>query len=177
MSNCSSCGAPTNPTDINCPSCGQPQAAQGGQGGQPYGGQPYANQPYGGQPYPGQPYPGQPYPGQPFYDPYQSPLSKTVALLLCWYLGALGVHRFYAGKILTGVIMFLTGGAFGIWIIVDFILICLNQFTDAEGRLVNKPCNLLVVILAIALPTILFVILIFIFVGYYFAAVNPRLGV
>jgi TM2 domain-containing membrane protein YozV len=85
-------------------------------------------------------------------------------LLLCFYLGGLGVHRFYAGKIGTGVLMLLTSGGFGIWLIIDFILICLNRFTDSEGQLINKPCNLLLVLLAIALPAILILFLVVFFV-------------
>lgn len=36
--------------------------------------------------------------------PAQSPKSKTVAGLLCFFLGYLGIHRFYAGKIGTGIL-------------------------------------------------------------------------
>ena len=54
-------------------------------------------------------------------------------ILLCFFLGALGVHRFYVGKIGTGVLMLLTVGGFGIWTIVDFILIVVGRFEDADG--------------------------------------------
>jgi hypothetical protein len=53
--------------------------------------------------------------------------------------------------------MFLTAGAFGIWTIIDFILICSNRFTDFYERPIDKPCNLLVVILAIGFPMFLIV--------------------
>jgi TM2 domain-containing membrane protein YozV len=65
--------------------------------------------------------------------------SKTVAALLCFFLGSLGVHRFYLGKIGTGIlqiillvlgsILLIFGiGAFlygilGLWVLIDFILI------------------------------------------------------
>ena len=44
----------------------------------------------------------------------QSPKSRLVALLLCIFLGGLGIHRFYVGKTGTGILMILTGGGCGI---------------------------------------------------------------
>ncbi len=61
-----------------------------------------------------------------------------VALLLCIFLGAFGIHRFYVGKTGTGILMILTAGGFGIWIIVDVILIATNAFTDINGLKLNK---------------------------------------
>lgn len=63
-----------------------------------------------------------------------SPKSAVTALLLCLFLGALGIHRFYVGKIGTGILMLLTGGGFGIWTLVDLIVIASCDFTDREGR-------------------------------------------
>jgi len=62
------------------------------------------------------------------------PKSKTTAALLCFFLGALGVHRFYTGKIGTGVIQLLTLGGFGIWAIIDFVMILTGSFLDANGK-------------------------------------------
>lgn len=56
------------------------------------------------------------------------------AILLCFFLGALGAHRFYVGKIGTGILMLLTLGGFGIWAIIDFVMIVIGSFTDKEGN-------------------------------------------
>ncbi len=56
------------------------------------------------------------------------------AILLCFFLGALGVHRFYVGKIGTGLLQLLTLGGLGIWALVDFIMIVTGNFTDKQGR-------------------------------------------
>ncbi len=56
------------------------------------------------------------------------------ALLLCFFLGSFGIHRFYVGKIGTGFLMLLTFGGFGIWTIIDFVMIAVGNFKDAEGR-------------------------------------------
>jgi len=66
-----------------------------------------------------------------------SPRSRLVALLLCFFFGVFGIHRFYAGKIGTGVVQLLTLGGLGIWACVDFILIILGEFTDKEGRKIS----------------------------------------
>lgn len=67
-----------------------------------------------------------------------SPKSRMAALLLCFFLGYLGLHRFYVGKYFTGAIQLITVGGFGIWYIVDLIFIVLGGFTDSDGkRLVN----------------------------------------
>jgi len=60
--------------------------------------------------------------------------SNTVALLLCFFIGFLGAHRFYVGKIGTGILMLVTLGAFGVWALIDMIIIILQKFTDSEGN-------------------------------------------
>lgn len=59
------------------------------------------------------------------------------ALLLCFFLGFLGVHRFYVGKVGTGILMLLTLGGMGIWTIIDFVMIAVGSFRDKEGRTIK----------------------------------------
>ena len=86
------------------------------------------------QPYP-QPYPQAAYPQAYGYGPvgYVSPSSRTVAAVLAFFFGVLGVHRFYVGKAGTGVLQLLTVGGLGIWALIDFILILVGGFRDKNG--------------------------------------------
>jgi TM2 domain-containing membrane protein YozV/RNA polymerase subunit RPABC4/transcription elongation factor Spt4 len=59
-------------------------------------------------------------------------------LLLCFFLGFLGVHRFYTGHTAIGVVQLLTLGGCGIWTLVDFIIIIVGNFKDAKGNLLVK---------------------------------------
>lgn len=64
-----------------------------------------------------------------------SPNSRLVALLLCFFLGGLGIHRFYVGKVGTGVAMIFTLGGLGIWALIDLIMIAVGSFRDKSNRL------------------------------------------
>ena len=61
-----------------------------------------------------------------------------VTLLLAIFLGYLGIHRFYSGHFLIGIIQLLTGGGCGIWYIIDIILIVTNQYKDSNGNYLAK---------------------------------------
>ncbi len=58
-------------------------------------------------------------------------------ILLCFFLGGFGVHRFYVGKVGTGILMLLTLGGLGIWTLVDFVMIVVGSFRDSQGRLIK----------------------------------------
>jgi TM2 domain-containing membrane protein YozV len=57
----------------------------------------------------------------------------VATILLCFLLGTFGAHRFYAGKIGTGILMLITMGGLGIWTLVDLILIACCVFKDRNG--------------------------------------------
>jgi len=57
-----------------------------------------------------------------------------VTLLLCFFLGEFGAHRFYTGHIGIGIVQFLTAGGCGIWWLVDLIMIIVGSYKDANGN-------------------------------------------
>jgi TM2 domain-containing membrane protein YozV len=57
-----------------------------------------------------------------------------VAVLLCLFLGLLGVHRFYLGKIKTGLLMLFTFGGIGIWTTIDFVFLFAGLGKDKNGK-------------------------------------------
>jgi TM2 domain-containing membrane protein YozV len=70
--------------------------------------------------------------------------SRLVAFLLAFFLGLLGVHRFYVGKIGTGVVQLVLSVSFvglivsSVWLVVDCILILTGNFTDDSGHKLTR---------------------------------------
>ena len=56
------------------------------------------------------------------------------AFLLCFLFGIFGAHRFFVGKIGTGILQLITIGGLGIWMMIDLIIIITGSFTDKEGK-------------------------------------------
>lgn len=63
--------------------------------------------------------------------------SFVGTLVLCIFLGGFGIHRFYVGKIGTGILMLITLGGLGIWTLIDLVLIAVGKFTDKDGNLIK----------------------------------------
>ena len=68
----------------------------------------------------------------------KSPKNRWLALVLCLVGGIFGVHRFYVGKIRTGVLFLFTFGFWGIGVLVDFLTILFGYFRDKEGLLLRS---------------------------------------
>ncbi len=77
----------------------------------------------------------------PGYPPYPAVGQKDwlLTLLLCLFLGVFGIHRFYTGHILIGLIQLFTFGLCGIWTLIDLILIATDNYKDANGLPLRKP--------------------------------------
>jgi len=63
--------------------------------------------------------------------------SKSVALILCIFLGYFGVHHFYVGKVGMGILYFFTAGLCGIGWIIDIIRILAGSFKDSQGNVLQ----------------------------------------
>lgn len=84
------------------------------------------------------------------YDMNPAPKSQRsyiVTLLLAFFLGPWGIHRFYTGYIIVGILQLLTCGGLGLWTLIDLIALALNKYVDAEGNELeghNAGCALMV---------------------------------
>jgi len=75
-----------------------------------------------------------PPPAAPNSSGQQSDKEWLVAVLLSWFVGFLGIDRFYLGYTGLGIAKLLTGGGCGVWALIDAILITVGSVNDAQGR-------------------------------------------
>jgi len=68
---------------------------------------------------------------------YSGAKDWTVAILLSYFLGFLGVDRFYLGHTGLGIFKLLTCGGCGLWSLIDFLLIGFNKVRDSSGFLLS----------------------------------------
>lgn len=66
--------------------------------------------------------------------------NRLIAALLAFFLGWLGVHRFYVGKVGTGILQILTCWCLigEVWALIDFIFIICGKFKDKDGRIISE---------------------------------------
>ncbi|KAF9584202.1 hypothetical protein BGW38_007237 [Lunasporangiospora selenospora] len=72
-------------------------------------------------------------------DRCQSDRSYPVAILLSIFFGYVGIDRFYLGYIISALLKLATAGGFGIWYIIDIILICIGALPDHNGCRLTAP--------------------------------------
>jgi hypothetical protein len=59
--------------------------------------------------------------------------SQLIALILCWVVGGLGIHRFYLGYTWQGIVQLLTLGGCGVWTLIDFVRIITGSLQPKDG--------------------------------------------
>lgn len=64
--------------------------------------------------------------------------NRLAALLLCLFLGEIGVHRFYVGRTGSAILQIVTAGGLGVWLLVDFIMIIAGSFKDKDGKVLKE---------------------------------------
>ncbi len=64
--------------------------------------------------------------------------SQLIALIICGFIGTLGIHRFYLGYVWQGVVQLLTLGGCGIWTLIDFIMIITGDLKPKNGDYTEK---------------------------------------
>ena len=60
------------------------------------------------------------------------------AFLLCFFLGPLGIHRFFVGKTGSGIAQIFTLGGCVIWSFIDLIMIACGSFKDSKGKTLKE---------------------------------------
>jgi hypothetical protein len=98
-------------------------------------------------------------PAHPYSGPGISPKDRNTVILLCYFAGIFGAHRFYLGKILTGALMLLTLGGITVWWCIDFAFSITRPYSDSKGRPVGRDYNRKMVRILIFGPIVLFFLL------------------
>jgi TM2 domain-containing membrane protein YozV len=80
------------------------------------------------------PQPSSPQPYAPSGDVTSSDKSFLAAWIFALVLGFFGVDRFYLGKVGTGILKLITFGGFGIWVLIDVVLVLTGAQRDKQGR-------------------------------------------
>ena len=60
--------------------------------------------------------------------------NRLTTFMLCLLLGFLGVHRFYVGRVGSGILWLLTGGLLAVGWIYDLVMIATGEFLDEDGK-------------------------------------------
>lgn len=107
--------------------------------------------------------------------------KKLITTLLCGILGNFGVHRFYLGYYISGIIWLLTGGFFGLGTIYDLYQIVDNKVVDSKGQPLENDCPewLPILFLIIAVLSLVISIVSIIFngiLGSFHAPINIFIG-
>jgi TM2 domain-containing membrane protein YozV len=69
-------------------------------------------------------------------NPQAAPVRSNFypTFILALFLGSFGVHRFYTGKIKSGILQLITFGGCGVWWLVDMVLLLLGKFKDKNNQ-------------------------------------------
>ena len=89
----------------------------------------------------------------------KKPAEFLPTVLLALFLGQFGIHRFFTGQYITGLLQLITLGGCGIWALIDIIMICFNKFRDSQGRLLAKYDKALGIVIFVLILIPVFLIL------------------
>jgi len=64
--------------------------------------------------------------------------SYISVVLICWFFGVFGAHRFYTGHTITGLIQLFTLGGFYIWWLIDLFTVISGNFKNSKGKLIKN---------------------------------------
>jgi len=67
-----------------------------------------------------------------------SPKSHGTAFILSFFLGGMGIDRFYRGQVLFGILKLITCGGLGIWAFIDTLILGIGAATDSQGRMLRR---------------------------------------